>query len=58
MLMQTGGKSGMHTMNQSLAELVYKKSISMKDAMDYSMDVEELKKLIEARTLPAMRRVL
>jgi twitching motility protein PilT len=45
-LIQTGGKLGMKTMNQSLAELVKGGSISLDDAMARTTDVEDLKRLV------------
>jgi twitching motility protein PilT len=50
MLMQTGGKHGMQTANQALTELLYKRKISQKQAVEYSSDPEELMKLIAQRT--------
>ncbi len=50
MLIQTGGKHGMQTMNQSLVDMIVKKKISQKEATDNSLDQEELKKLIAQRT--------
>ncbi|MFN0116970.1 MAG: type IV pilus twitching motility protein PilT [Elusimicrobiota bacterium] len=52
MLMQTGGKYGMQTANQSLAELVYRRKINMKDALENSSDQEELHKLLDQKTGP------
>lgn len=49
MLMQTGGKYGMQTMNQSLADLVIKRRITQKEALEHSFDPEELQKLIQQR---------
>ena len=56
--MQMGqGKFGMQTMNQSLAELVQKKRISMDEAIARSPKVEELKELVlQGRTPIASRR--
>jgi twitching motility protein PilT len=53
MLIQTGGKYGMQTMNQSLVDLVVKKRISQKEAIETSLDPDELKKLIAQRTATA-----
>jgi twitching motility protein PilT len=50
MLMQTGGKHGMQTSNQALTELLYKRKINQKQAVEYSVDSEELMKLIAQRT--------
>jgi twitching motility protein PilT len=46
-LMQTGAKFGMQTMNQALAELYQKRLVTYDEAMSYSPDPEELKKLIQ-----------
>ncbi|MED5262721.1 MAG: type IV pilus twitching motility protein PilT [Myxococcota bacterium] len=56
--MQMGqGKFGMQTMNQSLAELVQKKRISMDQAIARSPKAEELKELVlQGRTPVASRR--
>ncbi|MCB4755693.1 MAG: type IV pilus twitching motility protein PilT [Elusimicrobia bacterium] len=54
MLIQTGGKHGMQTMNQSLVELTIKRKISQTEAVDNSSDIEELKKLIAQRTQSAI----
>ncbi len=49
MLIQTGGKHGMHTMNQCLVDQVARKRISQKTGLESSLDSEELKKLIAQR---------
>jgi twitching motility protein PilT len=49
MLMQTGGKFGMQTFNQSLADLVAKKKIALKLAVELSNDPGELEKMISQR---------
>ncbi|MCG3203899.1 MAG: Twitching mobility protein [Elusimicrobia bacterium] len=49
MLMQTGGKFGMQTFNQALADLVSKRKITQKQAIEHSSDPEELIKLINQR---------
>ena len=49
MLMQTGAKYGMQTMNQCLIELMMKRRINQKIAMEYSFDPDELKRLLEQR---------
>jgi twitching motility protein PilT len=46
MLMQTGGKYGMQTSNQCLGDLVKKRKISQKQALEHSQDPEELMKLL------------
>ena len=50
MLLQTGGKFGMQTLNQALTDLIYKRKITQKQAVEYSMDPEELMKLIAQRS--------
>jgi twitching motility protein PilT len=50
MLMQTGGKFGMQTFNQALADLVAKKKITLKLAVELSSDPDELEKTISQRT--------
>lgn len=49
MLIQTGGKFGMHTMNQCLLDHVMKKKISHKMALENTLDPGELKKMLEQR---------
>jgi twitching motility protein PilT len=49
MLMQTGGKFGMQTFNQALADLVAKKKITLKLAVELSSDPDELEKTISQR---------
>jgi twitching motility protein PilT len=44
---QTGGKYGMQTMNQSLAELYRKGRITYQEAILRSLDVEDLKRLLQ-----------
>ncbi len=46
-LMQTGAKFGMQTMNQALAELYQRRLVNLEEALSYSSDPEELKKLIQ-----------
>lgn len=55
MLMQTGGKFGMQTMNQCLADLALKGKVGRKEAMEHSLEPDELDKLFTARS-PAARR--
>ncbi len=43
-IIQTGGKIGMKTMNQSLCELVRRHDITLEQALSYSGDVEDLKR--------------
>lgn len=45
-VIQTGGRLGMRTMNQALAELVKARKISEEEALSRSTDVEELRRLI------------
>ncbi|MFH1618586.1 MAG: type IV pilus twitching motility protein PilT [bacterium] len=47
MSMQTGGKYGMVTMNQALAELYKKQKITYQEAINRSLDSEDLKKLLQ-----------
>ncbi|HVC08744.1 MAG TPA: type IV pilus twitching motility protein PilT [Elusimicrobiota bacterium] len=50
---QTGGKFGMQTMNQSLAELYRKQRISFQEAMEHSLDPEDLRRLMQRSMAPA-----
>lgn len=50
MLMQTGGKFGMQTFNQALTDLVLRRKITLKQALEYTNDAEELNKLIAQKT--------
>ncbi|MBI2789229.1 MAG: type IV pilus twitching motility protein PilT [Elusimicrobia bacterium] len=50
---QTGGKIGMQTMNQSLAELYFKQKITFQEAMAHSMDPEDLRRLMQRHMTPA-----
>ena len=45
-VLQTGGKFGMQTMNQSLAKLFQRRLISMETAMSRSSDADELRSLM------------
>ena len=47
LVIQTGSKFGMQTMNQSLFELYHKRAITYQDAVDHSMDTEDLKRLMQ-----------
>ena len=47
MAMQTGGKYGMVTMNQALAELYRRQKITYQEALTRSLDAEDLKKLLQ-----------
>ncbi|MBI3549555.1 MAG: type IV pilus twitching motility protein PilT [Elusimicrobia bacterium] len=47
MTIQTGGKYGMQTMNQALADLYKKGRITYQEALLRSMDVEDLKRLLQ-----------
>jgi twitching motility protein PilT len=50
--MQVGQQgSGMQTMNQSLYDLYTRGLISLDDAMSYAGDIEELRQMIEGRTM-------
>ncbi|MFI5350647.1 MAG: type IV pilus twitching motility protein PilT, partial [Elusimicrobiota bacterium] len=44
---QTGGKVGMQTMNQGLAELYFKQKITFQEAMSHSLDPEDLRRLMQ-----------
>jgi len=46
-VIQTGGKFGMVTMNQSLVELYKKQKITYQEAINRSTDPEDLKKLLQ-----------
>jgi twitching motility protein PilT len=46
-VIQTGGKFGMVTMNQSLVDLYKKQKISYQEAVNRSTDPEDLKKLLQ-----------
>ncbi len=50
---QTGGKIGMQTMNQSLADLYFKQKITFQEAMSHSMDPEDLRRLMQRHMAPA-----
>ena len=50
---QTGGKIGMQTMNQSLAELYFRQKITFQEAMTHSMDSEDLRRLMQRHMTPA-----
>ncbi len=43
-IIQTGGRAGMHTMNQALAELVKTNQVHMDEAMAHSSDMDDLKR--------------
>jgi len=44
---QTGGKIGMQTMNQSLADLYFQQKITFQEAMAHSLDPEDLRRLMQ-----------
>ena len=48
--MQTGGKFGMQTMNQSLYELYQKRLIPYQTALDASTDPDDLKRILQKST--------
>lgn len=56
MLMQTGGKFGMQTLNQHLAELVFRNKISRTSALEFSFEPNELDKLVSQRATQNPRR--
>jgi twitching motility protein PilT len=43
-VIQTGGKTGMATMNQALFNLVQKRLVSYEDALERSTDVDDFKR--------------
>lgn len=45
-IIQTGGKLGMQTMNQSLGQLVRKSAITYEQALNHSSDVEDLRRTL------------
>jgi twitching motility protein PilT len=45
-IIQTGGKLGMQTMNQSLCTLVRRHEITLDQALSYSGDPEDLKRTL------------
>ena len=47
MMLQTGGKFGMQTMNQSLSDLYKQKKITYQEAMNRTTDQEDLKRLMQ-----------
>jgi twitching motility protein PilT len=52
MTIQTGGKFGMQTMNQSMAVLYKKGRITYQEAVQRSPDPEDLKRLIQRTAAP------
>ena len=50
---QTGGKFGMQTMNQSLAELYKAQRLTFQEAMARSLDPEDLRRLLQRSMAPA-----
>ena len=50
---QTGGKFGMQTMNQSLADLYKKQRVTFQEAMARSLDPEYLRRLLQKSMAPA-----
>ncbi len=49
-IIQTGGKIGMRTMNQSLSELYRLRKITYEEAISRSTDVEELKRVFQRQS--------
>ncbi len=43
---QTGGREGMKTMNQALADLIERRALSMDDALTYSTDKDDLVRIL------------
>jgi twitching motility protein PilT len=46
-IIQTGGKSGMSTMNQALFNLVQKRQISYEDALERTSDPDDFKRTFQ-----------
>jgi len=46
-VIETSSREGMISLNRSLADLVRKKEISLKDSVDYSLNPLELKNLLK-----------
>jgi twitching motility protein PilT len=46
-IIQTGGKAGMQTMNQALAEHYFKQKITFQEAMSHSLDPDDLRRLMQ-----------
>ncbi|MDI6641506.1 MAG: type IV pilus twitching motility protein PilT [Elusimicrobiota bacterium] len=49
--MQTGGKFGMQTMNQALADAYLHRFISYQEALSHTVDQEDLKRLIQRESI-------
>ena len=52
-IIQTGGKAGMQTMNQSLFDLVTRNVISYEDAFSRSSDPDDLSRIFQKMSAPA-----
>jgi twitching motility protein PilT len=52
-IIQTGGKFGMHTMNQSLVELVTRGVITRDEAFNRTTDPDDLARSFEKRGMPS-----
>ncbi len=50
---QTGGKVGMQTMNQSLADLYRKQRVTFQEVAAHSLDSEDLRRLLQRSMTPA-----
>ena len=50
---QTGGKLGMQTMNQGLAELYKTQRVTFQEAMTRSLDPEDLRRMLQRSMAPA-----
>ncbi|MDE2038873.1 MAG: type IV pilus twitching motility protein PilT [Elusimicrobia bacterium] len=50
---QTGGKFGMQTMNQSLADLYRRQRATLQEVMAHSLDPEDLRRLLQRTAAPA-----
>lgn len=52
LVIQTGGKFGMQTMNQSLAELYRRQRVTYQEVMTRSLDPEDLRRLLQKSMAP------
>jgi twitching motility protein PilT len=54
---QTGAKAGMQTMNHGLAELYFQQKITFHEAMEHTLDIEDLRRLLQRHAAsPALQR--
>jgi twitching motility protein PilT len=49
-IIQTGGRFGMRTMNQALYDLYRQHLISYDEALSYSIDPEDLKRIMQKQS--------